>query len=227
MSRGNDRKFWIWIFIKFRKLKRFLWNGVTQDEVWEAVSSCDGNKAPGPDGLNLNFIKANWEVIRIDFIKEFHSNEDIVKSLNNTFLALIPKCSKPDSMSDFRPISLVGSMYKILAKVLANLLKMVLNSVIVGRMLAHEEYWASTFKCKETSLPITYLGLPLGARTLTKVFWNSLLLRVERRLAPWKKKFLNKGGRLVLIKSVLYYMSVFKVPVNAAQALERMQKSFF
>ncbi|KAK3189706.1 hypothetical protein Dsin_029267 [Dipteronia sinensis] len=31
----------------------------TKEEVREALSSCDGNKAPGPDGFNFNFIKAN------------------------------------------------------------------------------------------------------------------------------------------------------------------------
>ncbi|KAK3175726.1 hypothetical protein Dsin_032613 [Dipteronia sinensis] len=38
------------------------------DEVWEAVESCDGNKAHGPDGLNLNFVKKNWEVIKVDYM---------------------------------------------------------------------------------------------------------------------------------------------------------------
>ncbi|KAK3219402.1 hypothetical protein Dsin_013372 [Dipteronia sinensis] len=64
------------------------------EEVRVAVGSCDGNKAPGHDGLNLNFIKANWEVIEEDFMKfihEFHVNGSIVKDLNHSFLALIPK----------------------------------------------------------------------------------------------------------------------------------------
>ena len=80
------------------------------DEVWETLSSCDGNKAPGPDGFNLSFIKENWSVIRGDFMKfmdEFHRNGSIVKDLNRSFIALIPKCVKPKVMKDFRPISLV------------------------------------------------------------------------------------------------------------------------
>ncbi|XP_028068451.1 uncharacterized protein LOC114271028 [Camellia sinensis] len=35
----------------------------TEDEVWEAVQACDGNKAPGPDGFNLNFIKSCWSIL--------------------------------------------------------------------------------------------------------------------------------------------------------------------
>ena len=53
-----------------------------------------------------------------------------MKELNSTFIALIPKVSCPVTLRDFRPINLVSSMYKILAKVLTNRLKKVMNSVI-------------------------------------------------------------------------------------------------
>ncbi|KAK3199335.1 hypothetical protein Dsin_022750 [Dipteronia sinensis] len=111
----------------------------TQEEVWEAISSCDGNKAPGPDGLNLMFIKNNWDVIRDDFLsflKDFHRDGEIVMHLNRTFIALIPKISKPERITDFRPISLVGAMYKVLSKVLANRLKKVMNSIIGDAQMA-------------------------------------------------------------------------------------------
>lgn len=45
------------------------------EEVWIALSNCEGNKAPGPDGFTLNFIKAQWMEIRGDFmnfINDFH-----------------------------------------------------------------------------------------------------------------------------------------------------------
>ena len=52
------------------------------------------------------------------------------KSLNATFIALIPKKNDASNIRDFRPISLVGSLYKILSKVLANRLKLVLDQLI-------------------------------------------------------------------------------------------------
>ncbi|KAK2638221.1 hypothetical protein Ddye_026016 [Dipteronia dyeriana] len=61
---------------------------------------------------------------------EFHRDSSIVKDLNKTFIVLIPKCPSPESMKDFKPISLVGFMYKILVKVLANRIKEVMNSII-------------------------------------------------------------------------------------------------
>ncbi|CAJ2652400.1 unnamed protein product [Trifolium pratense] len=53
-----------------------------------------------------------------------------MKGINSTFITLIPKTDSPQRLSDFRPISLVGSLYKILAKVLANRLRQVIGSVI-------------------------------------------------------------------------------------------------
>ncbi|KAK2652577.1 hypothetical protein Ddye_012433 [Dipteronia dyeriana] len=103
------------------------------DKVWKALSDCDGNKAPGPDGLNLNFIKVNWEIVKGDLMNFFHAfynDGSVIKDFNCNFIALIPKVKIPISMQDYRPISLVGSCYKVLAKVLDNRLKVVMDSVI-------------------------------------------------------------------------------------------------
>ncbi|KAK3188492.1 hypothetical protein Dsin_028053 [Dipteronia sinensis] len=107
----------------------------SKEEVWVALSSCDGNKAPGPDSFNLNFIKENWSAISDDFMvymEDFHQDGSIVKDLNKTFIALIPKCVKPMTMKDFRPISLVGSFYKVLA----NRMRKIINSVIEETQMA-------------------------------------------------------------------------------------------
>ena len=60
----------------------------------------------------------------------FHANETFIKSLNATFLVLIPKKGVAEGLKDFRPISLLESFYKILAKVLANRLKKVVGKVV-------------------------------------------------------------------------------------------------
>ena len=61
--------------------------------------------------------------------EEFYRYSKFEKSLNATFIALIPKKNGASNIRDFRPISLVGSVYKILAKVLANRLKEGIGSV--------------------------------------------------------------------------------------------------
>ena len=64
------------------------------------------------------------------FFKEFHDHNCFVKSLNVTFLVLIPKKGGVEDLRDFRPISLVGGLYKWLTKVLANRLKLMVGKVV-------------------------------------------------------------------------------------------------
>ena len=64
------------------------------------------------------------------FLKEFYEYGRFVRSLNSTFLVLIPKKAIAEDLRDFRPISLVGSLFKMLAKVLANRLKKVVEKVV-------------------------------------------------------------------------------------------------
>ncbi|GAU19761.1 hypothetical protein TSUD_78870 [Trifolium subterraneum] len=103
------------------------------EEVKAAIWNCDSYKSPGPDGINFGFLKEFWPEMRVDtmrFITEFHRNGKLSKGINSTFITLIPKVDSPQKLNDFRPISLVGSLYKILAKVLANRLRTVIGSVI-------------------------------------------------------------------------------------------------
>ena len=63
-------------------------------------------------------------------MKEFHEHGRFVRSLNSIFLVLIPKKAGVEDLRDFRPISLVGGLYKLLAKVLANRLKKAVGKVV-------------------------------------------------------------------------------------------------
>ena len=97
------------------------------------VKELEGDKAPSPDGFSLAFYHHCWRVVERDVIavfEEFFQHSKFEKSLNATFIALIPKKNGASNIRDFRSISLVGSVYKILAKVLANRLKEVLDQLI-------------------------------------------------------------------------------------------------
>ncbi|GLT99814.1 hypothetical protein SLE2022_172280 [Rubroshorea leprosula] len=123
--------------LAFRRIsseqKEWLERPFTAEEIEEGLKSCDGSKAPGPDGYNFNLLKFMWSSVRDDFVaffREFHQNCRLVKGLNSSFLALVPKKLSPRDLKDFRPISLIGCMYKLLAKVLANRLKEVMPEII-------------------------------------------------------------------------------------------------
>ena len=66
----------------------------------------------------------------MEFLKDFFDHNKFVRNLNSTFLVLIPKKENAMDIKDYRPISLVGGLYKVLAKVLANRLKRVAGQVV-------------------------------------------------------------------------------------------------
>jgi len=80
---------------------------------------CGSDKTPGPDGLNFKFIKEFWEVIKVDvlrFMDEFFVHGTFLKGCNASFIAFIPKVNDPQNLNEYRPISLIGSIYKIVAR---------------------------------------------------------------------------------------------------------------
>jgi len=123
--------------LQFNSLSYAEGGGLTKpfsaEEVKAAIWDCDSFKSPGPDGINFGFIKDFWGDLQEDvmrFVREFHRNGKLSKGINSTFIALIPKVECPQTLNDFHPISLVGSLYKILAKVLANRLRQVIGTVL-------------------------------------------------------------------------------------------------
>jgi len=105
----------------------------SEEEVWRAINELGKEKAPGPDGFNIAFFQHYWSIVKKDVMglfSEFHSKGVFEKSLNATFICLIPKVAGAKDINKFRPISLVGSFYKILAKVLATKLRGVVGKVV-------------------------------------------------------------------------------------------------
>ena len=105
----------------------------TEEEILAAISGLNDDKAPGPDGVPLAFWSFSWDFVKeevMGFFREFFLNDQFVKSLNATFLVLVPKGRTVEDLKDLRPISLVGSLYKILSKVLANRIRRVMSLAI-------------------------------------------------------------------------------------------------
>jgi hypothetical protein len=105
----------------------------TAEEVYGALLQMAPLKAPRPDGFSADFYQQNWSTVETKVCKvalHFLNGSKMEEMLNVTHIALIPKNTGPRFVSDFRPINLCNISYKIIAKVLANRLKMVLPHVI-------------------------------------------------------------------------------------------------
>ena len=104
-----------------------------EEEVFIALNEMDDDKAPSLDGFILAFWQDSWYFIKeetMEMLKEFFVNGIFTKSLNTTFLVLIPEKGGVEDLKDSRLLSLLGSLYKLLAKVLANHLKKVVGLIV-------------------------------------------------------------------------------------------------
>ncbi|XP_011620659.1 uncharacterized protein LOC105420097 [Amborella trichopoda] len=120
-------------------LSSILDRDVSLEELKKTVFALPGDKAPGPDGFPLIFFHQFWNLISselLEMIRRFLRSGNLFKGFNSTFIALIPKKSMIAALRNIRPISLLTSLYKIVAKVLAEQLKKVLPVIISGPQLA-------------------------------------------------------------------------------------------
>ncbi|GJW65681.1 RNA-directed DNA polymerase, eukaryota, reverse transcriptase zinc-binding domain protein [Tanacetum coccineum] len=73
------------------------------------------NMAPRPDGFTSKFFKKAWGIVGNDVctvVKEFFKSGKLLKEVNATLIALIPKIKSPTKVYDFRPISCCNVIYK-------------------------------------------------------------------------------------------------------------------
>ncbi|GJY01854.1 RNA-directed DNA polymerase, eukaryota [Tanacetum coccineum] len=187
---------------------------VSCDEIRDAVWDCGTNKSPGPDGFSFEFFRKFWDVIGPDMcvaVEWFFSHNTFTRGCNSSFISLIPKIHDPKFVSDYRPISLIGSLYKVVTKILSRRLSFVISDLISDVQTA--------FLPKRQILDGPFVI-------------DELLSCNKARLSKWKVRTLSIGGRLTLLKSVLgstpiYSMSMYKAPKSVLNKMEALRRDFF
>lgn len=103
-----------------------LKRAITKEEVKASLFEMHPLKSPGPDGLHALFFQSQWNVVGGSIFREMQrifEGGDINPSFNRTLIALIPKVDQPQTIKEFRPISLCTTMYKLVTKIIAGRLK--------------------------------------------------------------------------------------------------------
>ena len=102
----------VWVFPRiFGDNANWLDRPFDEAEIFEVIQNFNGDKSPKPNGFPTAFFQACWGILKTDLMAVFHhffAKGQFEKSLNATFITLIPKKNEAIEVKDFRPISLVG-----------------------------------------------------------------------------------------------------------------------
>ncbi|CAL1375550.1 unnamed protein product [Linum trigynum] len=116
-----------------REMNDALIAPVSALEVKEAVFRIGSHQAPGSDGFTAAFFQAHWEVVGpliTTTVLNFFSSDRLLHSFNHTLISLLPKVLNADPMRQIRPIGLCHVFYKIIAKLMAARLSVILPDVV-------------------------------------------------------------------------------------------------
>lgn len=93
----------------------------TLEEIKQSMFSFEGNKAPGSDGFSFSFFQTYWSIVGEDLLvllDDFYHDWLDLDRINYSFVLLIPKKVGEMTMRDFRLISLLNNLCKVIAKIL-------------------------------------------------------------------------------------------------------------
>ncbi|XP_059440462.1 uncharacterized protein LOC132172916 [Corylus avellana] len=198
---------------------------VSKEEISQALSQISPMKSPGPDGFPAAFYQEHWNLVGEEVVmavRHFFSTGLIDPDINFTHITLVPKKKNPSGVSDFRPISLCNVVYKILAKVLANRLKLVLPSIIScnqsafipGRLISDNIF--AVYETLHTMHTRMYgrVGYMAAKLDMSKAYDRVEWLFLEKVMK--KMGFASKWVQLIMtcVTSVSYSVNVNRVPVG-------------
>lgn len=112
------------------------------EEITKVMFSLNPNKAPAPDSLSSAFYKAAWTLIGTETVKSiqhFFNSGFLPKTANSTILSMVPKFPGASRITDYRPISCLNTIYKVISRLLVKRLKPILQDLILPNQTAFGE----------------------------------------------------------------------------------------
>jgi hypothetical protein len=107
-------------------------NPLTIEELDNSLNKCNVRSAPGIDGLSNAFIKKYWNFLRVPLFNYANCcfNKGVLTpNFRAASIKLIPKKGYCSDIKNWRPISLLSNLYKIISRAINNRLNLIVNCI--------------------------------------------------------------------------------------------------
>ncbi|XP_059650532.1 uncharacterized protein LOC132296338 [Cornus florida] len=216
---------------------------VGYEEVNAVVMGFHPDKSPGPDGFPARFYQTFWQVVDknvVAVVQNFFSSGTMPLGISSCFLTLLPKVGNASKVGEFRPIALCNLVYKIITKLMANRLALLLPKLVGVEQCAfvkddllvacqasihNARVLFDIFKKFEC-----FTGLQVSP-SKSSVLFSRAVRRKTALLECWNVKLLSVTGKVELIKAVVtpifqYWCSIFDVPVAVINQIQILCRDF-
>jgi hypothetical protein len=188
----------------------------TDEDVDKVVSKMPLDKAPDLDGFNGLFLRKCWHIIKQDIYilcRDFFMGNVSLQAINNSFITLVPKVNTSTNLNEFRPISLINCVVKIITKMLGERLQSVIipmvhqnqYSFIKSRTIQHYLAWAFEFnhQCQQSKQEIVLIKLDF-TKAFDTIQHNSIIaimkqLGFSNQWLKWISNILPSASISVLL----------------------------
>jgi hypothetical protein len=104
-------------------------------ELDDSLNNCNIKSAAGADGFSNKLIKKCWQYLRIplhNYAIHCYNTGILTTNFRSACIKLIPKKGDRSKLKNWRPISLLSNMYKIISRAINNRLKSVINRICIA-----------------------------------------------------------------------------------------------
>ena len=198
----------------------FLEAPFSNSEIDDVIKTLPNDKSPRPDGFSNEFLKKCWPTIKGGFynlVNAFYQNDLCLQSINSAYITLIPKRDGARIVADFRLISLLNTSVKLITKLLANRLQMLIQKLVHKNQYGFiksrtiQDCLAWTFEylhlCHHSKKEIVILKLDFE-NSFDKIEHQAILTILKGRgfgeqWLAWMEQILTSGTSEVLLNGVL------------------------